>query len=262
MSRSVPLESLLACPVCHAAPLRDAEAGLDCHACGRSFASVRGAIDFTPRPLPDPDVDERRPLWEEVERNGLVSYEADPENNLSVSERDVIVAFGRFAGLHGLVLDVGCGPQSRPAYAHGFEGRFVGIDPLRGEEHRDFEFVQGVGEYLPFRGGVFDRVLFATTLDHMLSPRRALLEAKRVTSPSGEIVVWSGDDRTKPAFTGVSADWYEGLRVPEGAQDRFHVARFSRDSVLDALHDAGLAVVEESADGAGSVFVRARPADA
>lgn len=262
MPGSDPLESLLACPVCHTAPLRDAEEILGCVACGRSFESVHGVVDFTPRPLPDGDVDARRPLWEEVERNGLVSYEADPEHNLSVTEREVTVAFGRFARLQGLVLDVGCGPQPQPTYARGFGGRLVGIDPLRGAERREFEFVQGLGEYLPFRDDVFDRVLFATTLDHMLSPRRALLEAARVARPEGEIVVWCGEDRTKPAFTGVSSAWYESLSVPEGAQDRFHVARLDRDSVVDLLSEAGVEVVEEVADGAGSAFVRALPSAA
>lgn len=259
MSRSNLLDSILACPVCHAAPLRRAGDGLGCDRCGRSFEFVRGVVDFTPRPLPDSDVEARRPLWEEVERNGLVGYEADPEHNLSVTEREVTVAFGWFARLEGSVLDVGCGPQRQPSYASEFDGRLVGIDPLRGEDRREFEFVQGVGEYLPFREAVFDRVLFATTLDHMLSPQRALLEASRVTSSRGEIVVWCGDERTKPAFTGASAAWYEDLRIPEGAQDRFHVARLHRDAVLELLADTGLRVVEEWADGAGSVFLRARP---
>ena len=105
----------------------------------------------------------------------------------------------------------------------------VGIDPLRGADRREFEFVQGLGEYLPFRAGVFDRILFATTLDHMLSPGQALVEASRVARANDEIVVWCGDERTKPAFAGVSASWYESLRVPEGAHDRFHVARLDRD---------------------------------
>jgi SAM-dependent methyltransferase len=233
--------------------------GLSCAGCRRSFESDQGVVDFTPRPLPDSDVDARRPLWEQVERNGLVGYEADPEHNLSVDDREVTNAFGRFAGLQGLVLDVGCGPQPQPSYARDLEGTLVGIDPLRGAGRREFEFVQGLGEYLPFRDGVFDRVLFATTLDHMLSPRRALLEAGRVTHSGGEIAVWCGDESTKPAFTGASAAWYEGLRVPEGAEDRFHVARLDRDDVLGLLAGAGLAVVEEAADGAGSMFVRARP---
>lgn len=260
MARSDLLEPLLACPVCHAAALVDADEGLDCGGCGRSFGSDRGVVDFTPRPLPDSEVDARRPLWEEVERNGLVGYEADPDHNLSVTDREVTSAFGSFLHLHGLVLDVGCGPQPQPSYVRDFEGTLVGIDPLRGAERRAFEFVQGVGEYLPFRAGVFDRVLFATTLDHMLSAHRALLEASRVTRPDGEIVVWCGDESTKPAFAGVSAEWYERLRVPEGAQDRFHVARLDRRDVLGLLSGAGLTVVEEAADGAGSMFIRARPA--
>ena len=204
--------------MCHAAPLRPTGEGLTCDGCRRSFGSDRGVVDFTPRPLPDGEVDARRPLWEEVERNGFVGYEADPEHNLSVTDREVTVAFGRFARLQGLVLDVGCGPQPQPSYARGVEGTLVGIDPLRGADRREFEFVQGLGEYLPFRAGVFDSVLFATTLDHMLSPWRALLEARRVTRPDGEIAVWCGDEETKPAFTGASASWYDSLSVPDGAR--------------------------------------------
>lgn len=230
---------------------------MTCTACSRSFASDDGVLDFTPRPLPDSDVDERRPLWEEVERNGHAGYEADPEHNLSVTEREVTKAFGRFAALQGLVLDVGCGPQPLPSYAREVAGTLVGIDPLRGVKHREFEFVQGLGEYLPFRAGVFDLVLFATTLDHMLSPERALLEAVRVMQPAGEIAVWCGDESTKPAFTGVSSDWYESLRVPDGAHDRFHVTRLNRDAVLDLLSAAGLHARQETADGAGSIFIRA-----
>jgi SAM-dependent methyltransferase len=232
---------------------------MGCTACRRSFDSDGAVVDFTPQPLPDGDVVARRPLWEEVERNGLAGYEADPEHNLSVTEREVTKAFGRFAGLQGLVLDVGCGPQPQPSYAREVAGTLVGIDPLRGALRREFEFVQGLGEYLPFRADVFDRVLFATTLDHMLSPRRALLEAGRVTRPDGEIAVWCGDETTKPKFTGVSADWYERLDVPDGAQDRFHVERLDRGEVLDLVADAGLEVVEEAAVQAGSIFVRARP---
>lgn len=259
MSRSTQLELLLACPVCHTTPLRNNDDVVSCVACGRSFPSDGAVVDFTPHPLPDDELDARRPLWEEVERNGLVGYEADPEHNLSVTEREVTTAFGGFARMQGLVLDVGCGPQPEPSYVRGLDGVLVGIDPLRGAEHREFEFVQGLGEYLPFRNGVFDRVLFATTLDHMLSPRRALLEAARVARPEGEIAVWCGDERTKPAFTGESAGWYEDLSVPEGAQDRFHVARLDRDRVIELLPEAGLEIVEEVADGAGSAFVRARP---
>ena len=259
VSGSELLQSFLACPVCHSAPLRQTEDDLHCDGCGRTFDSVRGVPDFRPRPLPDSEIAAHLPLWEEVERNGLVGYEVDPEHNLSVTDRAVTVAFERFARLNGLVLDVGCGPQPQPSYARRFEGKLVGIDPLRGADRREFEFVQGLGEYLPFREGVFDRVLFATTLDHMLSPQRALLEARRVTRPGGEIVVWSGDERTKPEFTGDSATWYESLSVPAGAQDRFHVARLGRESVLDLLANARLEVVEESPDGAGSIFVRATP---
>jgi hypothetical protein len=92
----------------------------------------------------------------------------------------------------------------------------------------------------------------------MLSPQRALLEARRVTRSGGEVAVWCGDEETKPAFTRASASWYDRLTVPEGAQDRFHVARLDRAAVLDLLAETSFAVVAESADIAGSVFLRAR----
>ena len=63
---------------------------------------------------------------------------------------------------------------------------FVGIDPRpRGRASAAFRFVQGIGEYLPFADGSFDRVLFATSLDHVLSPVRSLSEARRVLARTG-----------------------------------------------------------------------------
>ena len=59
--------------------------------------------------------------------------------------------------------------------------RFVGVDPLRGAQPRAFAFAQAIAEYLPFRDGVFDRVLFATSIDHVLLPELALAEARRVS---------------------------------------------------------------------------------
>ena len=75
----------------------------------------------------------------------------------------------------------------------GLDGRLVGIDPLRGERSREFEFVQGLAEYLPFRDRTFDRVLFATSIDHVLVPELALAEAYRVTRLRGWVCVWLGE---------------------------------------------------------------------
>lgn len=253
------LTKLLACPVCHADVELD-EWVARCSACGRRYSSIEGVVDFTPQPPPDPEVGARWGLWEQLERNGCVSYENDPHNNLSVGDRDDCAAFAQFADLEGRILDVGCGPQRLPAYARDCPGVFVGIDPLLGELPRQFAFVRGIGEYLPFRSDSFDRVLFATSLDHTLAPTRALAEARRVVKPSGSVVLWIGEKRATTSAKSVreSQAWYESLAVPDGADDRFHAVRLDRTLMQAHLAEAGLEIDELRDNEFGNIFARAR----
>ncbi|MGH2901452.1 MAG: methyltransferase domain-containing protein, partial [Solirubrobacteraceae bacterium] len=189
------LREILACPVCHAAL-----DGPACAACGRAYAEAGGVLDLTPVPPPDAEVLGRWQLWEALQANGERAYVTDPPSSLSVGERADARAFAAFARLDGLVLDVGCGPQARPSYADGMSGELVGIDPLTGEQPRRFQFVKGIAEYLPFAGATFDRVLFATSIDHVLSPSLAVADARRVTKPGGEVIVWLGEPAPAPAL--------------------------------------------------------------
>lgn len=190
------LENLLVCPVCQSelplAQVRESGRG-SCPQCGCAHAYRGGVFDFTPVPPPDKEVLEKWSLWEQLQKNGSISYTADPELNLSVGQREDAKSFADFCNLSGLVLDVGCGPQQIPSYGLDFDGQLVGIDPLRGAEHKHFDFVQGIGEYLPFRAATFDQVLFGTSLDHMLDPKLALAEARRVIKPHGTVNIWMGE---------------------------------------------------------------------
>ncbi len=181
------LAELLACPVCHR-PLE----GDTCAGCGRRYPGNLPQ-DLTPVPPPDSEVQGRWDIWERLQANGRQVYEADPSANLSVGERDDARAFAAFCALDGTVLDIGCGPQALPSYAAARGYELVGIDPLVGEQPREFAFVKGIAEYLPFRDESFDRVLFATSLDHVLSPRLAIGEARRVVKPTGLVCVWHGE---------------------------------------------------------------------
>src|SRR5690606_10926154 len=93
--------------------------------------------------------------------------------------------------------DVGCGTLPCPGYmaASGSGINWIGIDPLLGEAARRFPFVQGVGEYLPFRDHTFDGVLYASTIYHQMDPRRSLERARRAIKPRGKLYVWYESDR-------------------------------------------------------------------
>ncbi len=282
------LEEILACPVCHA-PI----SGQRCTNCGRTYSEIRGVFDMTPVPLPDPELEKRATLWDSLQENGELAYRFDPTSSLSVGERDDARAFARFAQLRGRVLDVGCGPQKMPSYGEEFEGELVGIDPLVGVQPRDFEFVKGVGEYLPFRDESFDRVLFATSIDHMLSPALGIVSAARVTKRGGTLSVWIGEasplqtetqserfgraldalrardfKRSRTALrralrrgtrteVGTAAGTLD-LEVPQGAIDPFHFAHPTVEHVIGWLEAARLEVHEVDDSVPGSGFIRAR----
>jgi SAM-dependent methyltransferase len=247
------LSEILACPVCHA-PLADTR----CIACGRSYPDG----GYAPVPPPDRDVQSKWGVWEQLQANGAEIYDGDPAARLSVDDQDSRT-FATFAQLTGRVLDVGCDPHALPSY--GGSDEFVGIDPLRGGRHA-FALVQGIAEYLPFRDGVFDRVLFAASLDHMLSPQRALAEVRRVLKRDGRVCVWHGEPpppRHLPWRERISGrirggPTMLGYQTPRGAVDPFHFSHPRFATVLQWLADAGLTVDREQRDEVGNCLVAMR----
>ncbi len=51
------------------------------------------------------------------------------------------------------------------------------------------DLVRGIGETLPLRDGVFDRVLCDSALDHFAAPELGLREMRRVLAPDGRLVL-------------------------------------------------------------------------
>ena len=204
--------------------------------------------DFTPRDLAEMR-DDKWQTWQALQENGVVSYREDPEHNLGVGRRRDFMAFADFCRFSGNVLDVGVGPQRVPThieYSVRSDVFFVGIDPLRGQQPKDFAFVQGLGEYLPFRSSCFDQVLFVTSLDHFIDPRRPLIEARRVLVSGGTICVWIGEKRKDAPRVPVTNDWYERLRVPAGAEDRFHFRRFASRELETWFRELDLLVKDKA----------------
>ena len=263
---------LIACPVCHSG-LSAGSDGVRCDGCGRVFPA--GPLDLTPIPPPDEAVRSRWPLWEQLQANFLVAAIEEPETSLSVTDRADAHAFAEFCGLSGVVLDVGCGTQRVPTYADVANCRFIGIDPLEGELDRDFEFLQGLAEYLPFRADSVDQVLFATSLDHTLVPQRALAEGARVVRPGGAVNIWFGElrppgrvqrlrtfvghglERSGLRSTPVEPEYLARIEKPKGAVDKFHVAHPDPQTISEWLAAAGLQPsAPERLDINNSCFIR------
>ncbi|UVT16829.1 MAG: class I SAM-dependent methyltransferase [Nitrospira sp.] len=186
--------------------------------------------------------------WQAVQDNGVASYQADPDHNLSVGKREDCKRFADFCNYHGMVLDVGCGPQPWPAYFDADEKVFfIGVDPLAGTQPSGYLTMKALAEYLPFRDRVFDHVLFSTTLDHFVDPVESLREAVRVCKPSGEIDVWLGEKKPGAPTPVSSPEWYTRLKKPELAEDVFHIKRLNSDEFRAIAKKVGVHIVQAEA---------------
>jgi SAM-dependent methyltransferase len=290
----VSLKDLLVCPVCHnGLGLNEVKNGepINCSKCATSYTFRSGVYNMTPLPLPDDDLKSKWETWEKLQDNGLLSYTTAPEFNLSVGDREDAQAFKAFARASGLVLDIGCGPQKRPSYLPD-DGDVVGMDPLTGQQPRGFSFLQGIGEYLPFPDETFDHVLYASSLDHIINPRRSLAEATRCLAPGGHINLWidglaSDDEEPSPAGwkrypvlarKGLKSlsrhGWFSKMgprrtmsylasvsrmKTPEGASDFFHITHLNPAAVSGWLDELNLTTISSEEHPAfDSLFIKAR----
>ena len=188
--------------------------------------------------------------WQKLQNNGEVSYNEDPSGNLGVGPLKEYINFAKFCNYRGFVLDIGVGPQKNPSHFEGFKKKnvtFVGVDPLVGSQPRDFIFFRAIGEHLPFKDSIFDQILFTTSLDHFLDPVVALIEAKRILKDTGDILVLMGDKVKDVSGSTIvkTNEWYEKLKIPNGADDRFHFKKFGVEEFEYLIKKAGLKIVEK-----------------
>lgn len=292
----IDLDHFIVCGVCHRelpfVEIQKAGYGF-CPGCTRRYQYAQGIYNMIPNPPPDETLVRRWPLWEKLQQNGMLSYTKAPELNLAVGMRKDATSFGEFCGLSGLILDVGCGPQPLPSYLPKKRGiEVVGVDPLVGDQPRGFNFVQAIGEYLPFRKDFFDHVLFATSLDHMMDPKRSLDEARRCLKIGGCLNLWLNHEEENQDFskesklgrwpilvrkgmrTFLRGGWIAtlgwrrflsyirtvaGMSIPEGASDCFHLKEINRGDLFRWMKELDLTVVhQESLPRFNAVFIQAR----
>jgi len=189
---------LLACPSCRGELRRDVSVQVDgevragtlnCAGCGATYCIENGAARLMPADAPAERWDE----WLEKQELGLQEYQEEQALGANRTIDRVATEFGVFSGLNGTILDIGCGISATPPYAvRSADDLYVGVDPLYRPVERTFEFVEGVGERLPFQAAVFDCAVSATSLDHVAAPKLVLGEIRRVLKPSGRLALWIG----------------------------------------------------------------------
>ena len=171
---------------------------------------------------------------------GTESYQNLPPGSCSTEKHPQALLFKAFLRpyLRGYVLDIGCGPQAVPYYLLEYpHARIRGIDPISRPEDHPFEFVPGVGEFLPFDDGVFDVAISGTTLDHYYLLDRGLESAFRVLRPGGHLVAWITEFRGAPKY-----DPYQ--TAMEGPYDEEHLYHIDREWFLPMIKATGFRGVE------------------
>jgi SAM-dependent methyltransferase len=239
------LNQIVACPNCKHSIVLDNTKDTTCDFCKEKYIRLKGSWYLIPSRFRETSV--MWDTWQEVQNNGLESYINDPTHNLGVSERSDYQEFGNFCDFSGLVLDVGCGIQPWPTHFNAVRRptHFVGVDPLIKEGSTKYTQLCALGEFLPFRDNTFDKVVFASSLDHCIDLQTVLREAKRVCQNRGEINVWIGqklDGAPKPQS---SPDWYLKLKKPAKAGDLFHIKRLIGTDIRAVLETLDLFVSEE-----------------
>jgi SAM-dependent methyltransferase len=196
-----------------------------------------------------PDCDRREKgyltLWQELQRSIWRDYQGGHQDFVYFSaeddpkERAVGEIIAQMA--EGLLLDVGCGVTPLPGYMATSSGSisWVGVDPYFGDAARRFPFAQGLGEYLPFRAGVFDGVLYAGSIDHVTDPLRCLECTWSVMKPQGRLIIWNDLAWKDSRYIFWKAMQTLGLAW---RYDGYHQWKFTRESLEALLKTAGFAI--------------------
>ena len=123
-------------------------------------------------------------------------------------------------------LDIGCGALAKPAYIRAApDVIFTGVDPYLGNVEREFNFIEGFAEELPFGDKTFDGALFATSLDHIGNPQKAISEAHRILKDEGNLFIWLTH---RPID-----EQYLSWKSTGGQYDKYHIQAFTPESVKE-----------------------------
>jgi uncharacterized protein YbaR (Trm112 family) len=200
------LLEILACPLDNSIPLSVARDAAGEVVALRSRDAEYPVVHNVPCLVPGlgKDAGGDLPLWQAHQSKMWQEYQDGDKGIFTHDDNEI----GRHVGEiiaragGGLYLDVGCGARARPVYIAASSEcvEWIGIDPFLGDAARQFPFVQGMGEYLPFLHEVFDGALYASTIYHQLDPHRSLERVRSVLKPTGKLFVWYTASRSRRKY--------------------------------------------------------------
>ena len=147
------------------------------------------------------------------------------------------------------VLEIGCGPAHLSGAAAARGARAVGLDVAQAMVERArrrypaVEVRRGTAEDLPFADGRFDAVLGNLVVLHLARPRAAVVEAARVLSPGGRLVLttWDLPERCRLLGVMLEALAAAGARAPAEIPSGPGFFQFAHDAAFaELLSSAGL----------------------
>lgn len=163
-------------------------------------------------------------------------------NFVKVIEANIV---SDFLDLNGgeTICDIACGSGQMSVKMAKAGGNVYGIDirdrairyaRLIGDKH-NCSFLLGNAEMLPYKSGVFDKVVSVCALEHFENDDRALIEMHRVLKPGGVLVL------TVDSFT------YRGIKssFQQFHRKSAHIVNYYTDSQLaEKLESVGFEVEE------------------
>jgi ubiquinone/menaquinone biosynthesis C-methylase UbiE len=148
--------------------------------------------------LPDGSQVSKEEYWKIVQDRYVRRANMPKPKGWTEITRSLAAGFKSFIGTQGTILDIGCGTGKWGGKAYADAGvdyikstnTIIGLDPEKTTETR-FPVVCAFGEDIPFQDNIFDAVVIATTLDHVLDPDEVLMEARRVLKQNAHLFVWN-----------------------------------------------------------------------
>ncbi len=118
------------------------------------------------------------------------------------------------------ILDIGCGKATDGVEITRKGATVVGLEPSNvmvscsleyiTENDANMMVVHGIGEHLPFKPGIFDRVYCKGSLDHFLDPSVSIGQMSKAVKPDGEVIIAIANFESLGFKLGKTICWLKG----------------------------------------------------